>query len=326
MTYKSDSKVGIVVVTFNRLNLLKESIDALRSQTYKNRDIIIVNNGSTDGTGDWLASQKDLIVITQANLGGAGGFNRGMRFAAERDYDFCWVMDDDVICEPNALEELLNATNVIQGDWGFLCSSVIDKNGNPCNVPIVINVLRNKYPDWPRYLEYGIVEVIRATFVSVLVPTKHIKKYGLPIKDFFIWGDDSEFTDRMAKHYPCFMIGKSKVTHMRELAKGLVFLKETNPNRIMMYKKMYRNGFYVARHCYPIKDFPTLRFYTRATLMMLEALFKLKLKHFYVLLSGTFEALFFHPSIEYLDLKEDNNSIDPNLTPKSQLPNADQKL
>lgn len=55
--------VGIVVVTYNRLSLLKECIDALRHQTYKNFRIVIVNNGSTDGTCEWLSLQNDLIVI-----------------------------------------------------------------------------------------------------------------------------------------------------------------------------------------------------------------------------------------------------------------------
>lgn len=294
-----DIKVAAVVVTYNRLELLKECIEALRNQTYENLDLVIVNNGSTDGTGEWLATQKDLIVITQENLGGAGGFNTGMRYAAENDYDYCWVMDDDVICDKDALLEMFNAMDIIEGEWGFLCSSVVDKNGTPCNIPLVVNLLRNAYPDWPRYLDKGIVKVMNATFVSVLVPTESIRKYGLPIKDFFIWGDDTEFTNRMSKHHPSYMVGKSHVTHMREMAKGLIFLKETNPNRMKMYKNMYRNGLYNAIHCRQAKDFPVARYFVRMILNMFEALFALKFKHLGVLIQGVSAALFFHPTIEF---------------------------
>ena len=63
-------KVGILVVTYNRLELLKEVVSSLRSQTYKERDIIVVNNGSSDGSEEWLLQQSDIHVITQGNVGG----------------------------------------------------------------------------------------------------------------------------------------------------------------------------------------------------------------------------------------------------------------
>ena len=76
-------KVGIVVVTYNRLALLKEAIDSLRNQIYTNREIVVVNNGSTDGTQEWLNAQKDIIVNTQQNLGGAGGLFTGVKYVGE---------------------------------------------------------------------------------------------------------------------------------------------------------------------------------------------------------------------------------------------------
>ena len=306
MTNKKDIKVAAVVVTYNRLQLLKECIEALRNQTYKNLDLVIVNNGSTDGTGEWLAMQKDLIVITQENLGGAGGFNTGMRYVAEHGYDYCWVMDDDVICDANALQEFFNSFSIVGENFGFLCSSVFDKFGNPCNVPSVLPASKKGYPDWPKYLDNGIVKVVLATFVSVFVPTENIRKYGLPIKDFFIWGDDSEFTYRMSKHLPCYMIGKSQVTHMREMAKGLVFLKETNPNRIKMYKYMYRNGFYNARKGCSVSNYPLILYVKQCFSIFIKGLIRFKFKHLGVLIQGVCTALFFHPKIEFTESKEND--------------------
>ena len=147
--------VGIVVVTYNRLSLLKECIDALRHQTYKNFRIVIVNNGSTDGTCEWLSLQNDLIVISQENSGGAGGFYTGLKYVAEHAYDYCWFMDDDVICNVDALQELLWAVPLLKQDFGFLCSSVIDRNGNPTNVPEVDLRSQGAYSDWSRFLING---------------------------------------------------------------------------------------------------------------------------------------------------------------------------
>ena len=166
--------VGIVVVTYNRLSLLKECIDALRHQTYKNFRIVIVNNGSTDGTCEWLSLQNDLIVISQENSGGAGGFYTGLKYVAEHAYDYCWFMDDDVICNVDALQELLWAVPLLKQDFGFLCSSVIDRNGNPTNVPEVDLRSQGAYSDWSRFLINGIVKVRSATFVSVFIPVQNI--------------------------------------------------------------------------------------------------------------------------------------------------------
>ena len=184
--------------------LLKECIDALRHQTYKNFRIVIVNNGSTDGTCEWLSLQNDLIVISQENSGGAGGFYTGLKYVAEHAYDYCWFMDDDVICNVDALQELLWAVPLLKQDFGFLCSSVIDRNGNPTNVPEVDLRSQGAYSDWSRFLINGIVKVRSATFVSVFIPVQNIYKYGLPIKEFLFGGMTQNIQYVCLMHYLVF--------------------------------------------------------------------------------------------------------------------------
>lgn len=58
---KENIKVAAVVVTYNRLEFLKDCVDALKHQTYKNMDIVIVNNGSTDGTSEWLSTNTNIV-------------------------------------------------------------------------------------------------------------------------------------------------------------------------------------------------------------------------------------------------------------------------
>ena len=67
-------KVYVFIVTYNRLSLLKKTINSLRKQTHPIDNLCVINNGSTDGTYEWLLEQQDLTVIHQENLGGAGGF------------------------------------------------------------------------------------------------------------------------------------------------------------------------------------------------------------------------------------------------------------
>lgn len=293
--------VGIVVVTYNRLELLKKNIQSLREQSYREFKIIVINNGSTDGTDQWLLAQNDIITITQKNLGGAGGFFTGLKYVAENNFEYCWLMDDDVICSSNALNELINAANFLnkQQQWGFICSSVFDKNQLPANTPEIDMKTINAYPKWNEYLEHSLIKIKNATFVSVLIPSNNIKKYGLPIKEFFIWGDDTEYTSRLSKVHPCYLVGKSIVTHYREMSKGLSFLDETNTNRINLYFYMFRNQLYIGRKGYWEKSLPTFRYFASKTILFLKAISKFKWNHAKIIIQAMIKAITFNPKIKF---------------------------
>ena len=123
-------KITAVVVTYNRLALLKKGIDALCKQSSLT-DIIVVDNGATDGTHEWLDEVSNhelqtsnfklqgnkvqsskfklqsLTVIHQDNVGGSGGFYTGIKAAYESGADWIWCMDDDVFPREDCLDHLL---------------------------------------------------------------------------------------------------------------------------------------------------------------------------------------------------------------------------
>lgn len=103
--------VAAVVVTRNRRTLLQQCLHALLRQSIP-ADIWIIDNASTDGTEEAVSALANSRVIyrnTGENLGGAGGFSFGIRAAATQPYELLWLMDDDTIPEPSALEYLLYA-------------------------------------------------------------------------------------------------------------------------------------------------------------------------------------------------------------------------
>ena len=106
-------KIIAVVVTYNRLDLLKKNLQCLR-RNEPVHSIIVVNNGSTDGTYEWLSEQTDLQVIHQANVGGSGGFYVGIQEAYHAGADWIWCMDDDVFPRENCMEHLLPYTTRTQ--------------------------------------------------------------------------------------------------------------------------------------------------------------------------------------------------------------------
>lgn len=237
-------KVAIVIVTFNRLKLLKECISSIRHQSFLDFSIIVVNNGSTDNTKEWLDNQEDIITIHQKNTGGAGGFFSGLKYAAEKNYPFCWLMDDDVICSENALDELLRAYQVKE-KIGFVCSKVQGIDGCPMNIPSVDTTpTKNGYPCYDELIHYNMIKVKMATFVSVFFSTKIIHEIGLPYKEYFIWGDDFEYTRRISTKYESYLACNSIVTHKRGTQGNLSFDKETDPNRLNNYYYFFRNNWF----------------------------------------------------------------------------------
>ena len=292
-----ETTVGVVVVTFNRLQLLKEVIASLREQVYSNYHIIVVNNGSTDGTGSWLSSQEDIYTITQENSGGAGGFFSGMKYVAEHGFDYCWVMDDDVVCQPMALKELIDAFRV-KPDIGFVCSKVVGIDGCPMNVPIVdVRPSANGYPDYCEFIEQQMLKVSMATFVSVLFDTKVIRELGLPYKEFFIWGDDSEYTSRVSKKYDCYLACKSIVVHKRSIQGSLSFFTEKDPKRLSNYFYMFRNQDFVNLQNSSVKK--KISWFLRRLLLLLKLIFKIDFVRVRVLSKATLSLLHFSPRVVF---------------------------
>lgn len=243
------SKVYAVVVTYNRKEMLLQCLDAIMNQTVKVEKLVVVNNNSTDGTEELLKEKgyldKEIIYYQKLpeNIGGAGGFHEGMKTARNNNADWVWIMDDDVIPEPNCLEELLKANGEIKEDVSFLASAIRNMEGMAMNVPKISRQQSTKYIDWYQYLDKGMVQIVKATFVSLLINGKAIEKCGLPWAPFFIWGDDSEYTQRIIRDFgPAYMVGTSKAIHMRNSADELSIVKETNVNRVPMYFYYYRNN------------------------------------------------------------------------------------
>lgn len=242
-------KVEAVVVTYNRKEMLIQCLDAILNQTSEVDKVIVIDNNSTDNTPDYLKekgyldNEKIFFQKLEKNTGGAGGFYKGMEIARSMQPDWVWIMDDDVIPEKKCLAELLRAKDEIKENVSFLASAIRNMDGEAMNVPKLDRRQFTKYTDWYQYLDKGIVQIVKATFVSLLINGEAITKCGLPWAPFFIWGDDSEYTQRIIRDYgPAYMVGKSRAIHMRNSAEELSIVKETNVNRIPMYFYLYRNN------------------------------------------------------------------------------------
>lgn len=184
------TRVAVTVVTYNRLNLLKECLQALRRQTTK-ADIIIVNNGSTDGTKEYLDAQADVKAIHQENLGGAGGFYAGTKYAYDNGYEWIWMMDDDGLPADNQLEELLKAADKHRKK--VLNALVVSKT-DPTRLAFGSQAKLTDL-DISSEITTDIFHPFNGTFIHRSVMTK----VGFIKKEMFIWGDEQEYRRRIEK-------------------------------------------------------------------------------------------------------------------------------
>lgn len=289
------NKVTAVVVTYNHIEFLKKCLNKILNQTYEVTNIVIVDNASNDGTGRYinnLNNAKIDYIKLENNTGGAGGFNQGIKEAVKLSSDFTWIMDDDTMPEEDALSKLMDMANDLNFHFGYLSSNVRWTNNMPClmNVPKPITVWNEKK---------GAVRVSQSTFVSMLIPTNIIKKVGLPIKEFFIWNDDTEYSLRISKEVPSYFVEDSYVIHDMKVNIGVDLVKEED--RIARYFYGYRNRFYIAKH-YGWKK--KLEYHGQFLLTLYRILFKKSTHKFSkvkIMYKGFISGLFFNPNVEKIE-------------------------
>jgi len=193
--------VKAVVVTYNRFTLLQRVIACLKAQTHALDGIIVIDNASTDGTADWLdqeAAESGLTVIHQENVGGSGGFWRGIS-EARTGADWIWCMDDDVFPRPDCLQRLL--AHAQDEGTGLLAPRRL-MGGKVYTNDFTAYDLRHPF----RSLRQGRLkgrdistptEIAGTAFEGPLIRTEAVRQVGLPEKDLFIFCDDTEYCLRI---------------------------------------------------------------------------------------------------------------------------------
>lgn len=245
MTANTPSVVA-VVVTYNRLQLLKRTIGCLR-QIERLDGIIVVNNGSTDGTAEWLAAERGLKVISQANVGGSGGFHAGIKRAFDDGADWIWCMDDDVFPRPDSLEMLLKHASP---GIGILCPRRMREGKvfvNECRGLDLSNPFKSLHKGKLDAKCESPTEISGMVFEGPLVSREVVSKIGLPNKDLFIFFDDTDYSYRA-------VLAGFKVVYVPEaVIDKEMFFSDTRweeKQRKKKWKKVYqiRNSAYFNHH------------------------------------------------------------------------------
>lgn len=190
-----------LIVTYNRLSDLKICVEAVRKQTYNDFNILVVNNGSTDSTKEWLARQTDIITINQDNLGGAGGFYAGMKYMYDYDYEWLVMMDDDGIPDKDEFSQLIDAYEFVSAQAGkevILNALVVDKDNRDHTAFLWARGSKrtNNISELQKERFFNDIHPFNGTLVKRSV----IEKIGMIKKEMFIWGDEKEYMARAVRN------------------------------------------------------------------------------------------------------------------------------
>lgn len=299
--------VTSVVVTFNRKKYLEENLNALLSQKDEDTDIIVVDNASTDGTEElvkrFISSYPNRIhyINAKKNLGGAGGFNIGIKEAIKCGYKYAWVMDDDSIPDIGALSSLIKKAEVLGDKFSFLGSTVLWTDGkiHPMNQISVNNYI---YEDINAIRNNNLIRIGNCSFVGCFLNLYYAKQTFLPIAEFFIYGDDAEYSFRLARLAKSYLDLDSIIIH-KTPTKDVGLIEKETPERLARYYYNYRNNIYIRRKQSKKAVLKYLFVALTDVFRIIKTHNNFKMKRIYVLAKGCISGMFFNPKLEMPDIE-----------------------
>lgn len=205
-------KFAAVIVTYNRLELLKEVISAFENQTRKPDYMIVVDNASDDGTDiylqDWenknVSGIKKIRIRTLENSGGSGGFYTGTREALNLDVDWVWVSDDDAVPKQDVFRKAEKHITEFKdiNSISAICTSVY-VDGHICTSNRNKRVMKFSHMELhdieSKEYEKPYFDCDNFSYVGVFIKKEVLENIGLIDKDYFIWRDDVEHSWRISE-------------------------------------------------------------------------------------------------------------------------------
>lgn len=244
--------VGVIIPTYNRASLVTQALESILGQTRPADDIIVVNDGSTDGTEKALQRYAGRIrYVGQSNSGKAASLNRALSML---ETDYVWIMDDDDVAACDALERHLaylaahpEADYTYSGVWCF------DGNGAP---PPPERCLL-----WQRHTIDHDIFFIRAlesfpcNQQTMLVPLSCYRAVG-PYDEKQTFGQDYEMILRLARHYRAGFIDKPTVFLRHHTGdRGPVQERHAEAERFEAWRPYERRTFLSLRNILPLAEY-----------------------------------------------------------------------
>jgi GT2 family glycosyltransferase len=224
--------VTAIVVTYNGIQWIEKCITSLLKSSYK-INIIVIDNGSTDGTLTVLENYTEIQVIkTAENLGFAKANNEGIVIALKQNADYIFLLNQDAWVENDTIEKLVDVAKANE-DYGVI--SPMHLNGSYTALDIKFanylipenckNIVSDLYMNKLKPL----YEAVFVNAAAWLLSAKVIKQVGLFDSSFFFYGEDSNYLQRVQyKGYKTGITTMCTICHDREERKGKLNISNYN--------------------------------------------------------------------------------------------------
>jgi glycosyltransferase involved in cell wall biosynthesis len=187
--------------TFNEAAVIERAVAGVERQTRRPDALIIVDNGSTDGTLDRSFPEWVTIIRNPENVGVSGSIGNGITYALEHGFDWIWILDADAVADPEALATLLDEyagwPSGRQDETAFIACLPLDQPDNDprhgCLFTPHGRVVVNPAPDQRCY------PCDISIWSGCLFRLAAVKKIGLPNPDYFLDRGELEYSYRMVK-------------------------------------------------------------------------------------------------------------------------------
>jgi GT2 family glycosyltransferase len=245
--------IAIIIVTRNHRRDVEECLPALAAQTRLDFTLIVSDNGSDDGTPDWVRQEYPAahVIENRANLGFAEGSNVGLRLALEAGARYLVLLNPDTVVDPRWLEELVRSSEADESIG--ICQSKIYRY--PASTPPVINTVGNRLHytgvGWCGHLDEidcgqfaADVEIPYASGAAMLVKGEVVRDIGLLDPHLFMYHEDLDWSLRARlRGHRIVLSAQSVVYHRYEFRRnpGKFFLIERN--RLIWLCKTHRTSF-----------------------------------------------------------------------------------
>ena len=207
-------RILTAIVTHNRRALLSRCLDHVQSQSRPTDGLIVINNGSTDGT-EAMLRQRNVDVISQPNVGSAGGWFRAISHCQQHGYDAVWLMDDDGYPASNSLQLLEDS---LTSDVACVSSVVVQESRpnlfvfpfpvlDPLGLPSLFSFPRKiaSLSSLRRRCTHDVYPFVHL-FNGALISSATINHIGNVNPAYFIAGDEVDYFYRMRKSGKVFTL------------------------------------------------------------------------------------------------------------------------
>ena len=235
--------VFTIIVTHNGERWIKDTIQSLFKSIYS-CSIVVVDNGSSDKTLKILSEFKEIKLIeNQLNLGFGQANNIGIKYSQKKKADYIFLLNQDAKVERDTISDLVNVLEKNK-NFGIISPLHYDGKGDKYDFNF------RKYTD----VNFGKKNLYETKFINAaawMIRSDIFLKYGTFSKEFFHYGEDRNFCDRLNYFKVKIGISKnSKIFHDREentsYMKNIILSRSMLKSSVLNINKNIIHSYFVA--------------------------------------------------------------------------------